>query len=133
MLKAEEIEGTLLSLLADSGAAWRREGGLIRLCLQREGMVWEVACRCFSGELLVYGRWPFSPPDEDRALRTCSSINSRVVEGAAFLQEDGYPVFRTTARLYDIVDARERCAHALEYNGAVIARFWGEMSQYDRL
>ena len=130
MLRENEIQRVLTALLEDSGTAWRTQGGLIRFRLRRDGMTWETACRCLEGRLLAYGRCPFVIGDIPGFLAQCSRINSQVVQGALFLPEDSCPVFRTGARLYGLYDARERIAHALEYNAAVIARFWGQMARY---
>lgn len=128
MLKAEHIRSALRKLLEDSGAQWQEEQGLIRFRLRREGMIWETACRCLDGRLLVYGRYPFPVGDRAQGLAECSRINSRTVQGAMFLPEDGQPVFRTGAALDDPYDARLRMIRALEYNAAVITHFWGNMA-----
>ncbi len=132
MLRAVEIRNILTALLEDSGAAWKSEDGALRFRLTREGMVWENACRCRDGALLVYGRYPFPIGDPPAFHRAASRVNSQVIEGAMFLPRDLRPVFRTTARLCELYDARERIAHALEYNGAVVVRFWGEIARYQK-
>lgn len=128
MLKADTIRAMLLTLLEDSGAQWQEEQGLIRFRLRRDGMVWETACRCLEGELLVYGRYPFTA-DCARGLALCSRVNAQTVRGAMFLPEDGQAVYRTRAELDDPYDARIRMLRALEYNAAAIARFWGDMAR----
>lgn len=130
MIKADQIYTMLTGLLEDSGGVWQERAGLVRFRLCREGMTWETACRCLDGRVLVYGRYPFPVRNEANFARMCSRINSQVVEGAMFLPPDGRPVFRTGARLYELWDARARVADALEYNGAVIARFWGDVQRH---
>lgn len=129
MVKAAEVRALLTALLADSGATWTERAGLVCFRLCREGMVWETACRCLDGRVLIYGRYPFSVGGGPDFGPVCSRVNSQVVEGALFLPPDGRPVFRTGARLYELWDARTRVADALEYNGAVVARFWGDVQR----
>lgn len=123
-MEAEEIRRLLVTLLDDSGAAWTSWGGCICFRLEKNGAVWEMACRCLQGRLLAYGRYPFAVPDRALALRLCNEVNSRVIQGAAFLQEDGRPIFRTGASLPDAYDAARLIREAIEYNAAVICRFW---------
>lgn len=123
-MEAEEIRRLLITLLEDSGAAWAAQGGCICFRLAKNGAVWEMACRCIKGRLLAYGRYPFAAADRAQALRLCSEVNSQVVQGAMFLQEDGRAVFRTDAALPDLYDASRLMREAIEYNAAVICRFW---------
>lgn len=123
-MEPQAIRQLLISLLEDSGAEWTSWGGCICLRLEHGGAVWEMACRCIQGRLMAYGRYPFGAADRARALRLCSEINSQVVQGAMFLQEDGRPVFRTGAALPDPYDAPQLIREAIEYNAAVICRFW---------
>lgn len=127
-MDARQTRSLLLTLLEDSAVAWQEDAGLVRFRIAREGMVWEMACRCEAGQILCCGRYPFAVPDRTAGLERCSRINSRAEAGAMFLPRDGHPVFRTTARLDDPYDARRRLIRALEYNAAVIARFWGQLS-----
>lgn len=126
-MKAWETRELLIALLEDSGASWREDLGLIRFRFAREGMTWEVACRCEADQILCYGCYPFSSTDRARCLERCDEINRQAVEGAMFLPKDGRPVFRTRAELEDPYGARRRLIRALEYNAAVVARFWGTL------
>ena len=126
-MNAQQTRSLLLSLLEESGIAWREDAGLVRFLVTREGMTWETACRCERDRVLCYGRYPFAAGDRARCLERCSQINSRAVSGAMYLPRDGRPVFRPAARLDDPYDARRRLIQALEYNGAVMARFWGQL------
>lgn len=127
-MEAREICRLLVQLLEDSGAAWSQSDGCICFRLRRGGAVWETACRCLDGRLLVYGRYPFAAGDRARALARCSEINRQVICGAMFLDGDGRPVFRTDAALPDVYDARGRAAWAIEYNAAVLRRFWHRLA-----
>ena len=127
-MDAKQTRSLLLTVLEDSGVVWQEDAGLVRFRIAREGMSWEMACRCEAGQILCYGRYPFAVPDRGVCLERCSRINSRAESGAMFLPRDGCPVFRTTARLDDPYGARHRLIRALEYNAAVIARFWGQLS-----
>lgn len=127
-MEAKDTRRLLIALLEDSGAAWREEAGLIRFRVAREGMAWETACRCERDQILCYGRYPFAAADRARCLERCNEVNDRAVGGAMFLAGDGRPVFRTRAELADLYEARRRLIRALEYNAAVMARFWGRFS-----
>ena len=126
-MEAKDTRALLVALLADSGADWKEEAGWIRFRLQKEGAVWEMACRCEAGQALCYGRWPFEAADRARALERCSEINSQLTQGAVFLPKDGRPVFRTRADLKDPYGARRRLIEAIETNAAAIARYWGRL------
>ncbi len=127
-MEARDTRGLLIALLEDSGAAWREEMGLIRFRVAREGMVWEMSCRCEQDQILCYGRFPFAAVDRAQCLGRCNEINGRAVGGALFLDGEGRPVFRTRAELDDPYEARRRLIRALEYNAAVVTRFWGRLS-----
>lgn len=126
-MSEEQVYELLKHFLARSGIEWERRQGLVRFRLRQEGMDWETECRCMAGGLLIYGRYPFEGEREKRE-RVCSRINSRLIHGALFLSEKGRVVYRNRASLEDPFGARERLKEALEYNAAVITRFWGELS-----
>lgn len=123
-MKAEEIRALLLQLLEDSGAEWTEAGGCLLFRLRRGGAVWDMACRCLDGRMLAYGRCPAAAADRTLALERCNEINRQVVQGGMFLMEDGRTAFRTEADLPDPYDAAARLREAIEYNAAVINRFW---------
>ncbi|HIT01566.1 MAG TPA: hypothetical protein IAC21_01895 [Candidatus Enterenecus merdae] len=127
-MEARDTRRLLLALLEDSGAAWREEMGVIRFRIAREGMTWEMSCRCEQDQVLCYGRFPFAAADRARCLERCNEINDQAVGGAMFVAGDGRPVFRTRAELEDPYEARQRLIRALEYNAAVVTRFWGRLS-----
>lgn len=123
-MEAEEIQRLLTALLDDSGAAWTRQDGWICFRLKKDGAVWDMACRCRRGGMLAYGRYPFRAADPDRCLRSCSEVNSQVVQGAMFLSPEGGAVFRTEAQLPDPYHGMQLLREAIEYNAAVMIRFW---------
>ena len=124
-MREEDVRRVLLALLEEGGAAYVEENGYVRFRMERDGLLWETACRCTAGAVLIYGRCPFRVKNRDAALRECSDVNCRMTRGAAFLPEDGQIVFRTRADMSDIFDARERLDDALRYNAAALVRFWG--------
>lgn len=124
-----QVRKELAALLDDSGAAWTEERGLIRFRLRRDGMLWEAECRPLPGQVLIYGRYPFTVQSQGPALGLCNKINAQVIRGAMFLAPGGMLVFRTRAELDDSYGARGRLAAALEYNAEVIAHFWGEAAR----
>ena len=123
-------ERQLTALLEDSGVAWQRKMGEIRFRLTSGGMIWEMACRCLDSQVLLYGRYPFRIPPDRRAqaLEACCGVNRQVIRGGMYLTEEGRAVFRTWAGMSDGYTARENLAQALEYNIAVVTRFWGRMA-----
>ena len=54
-------------------------------------------------------------------------LNSQVVEGSFFLQEERL-IFRTSARLTERFEAQARIAAALEYNAAVLSHWWERLA-----
>lgn len=123
-------ERQLTALLDGSGVAWQRKMGEIRFRLTSGGMAWEMACRCLDDQALLYGRYPFRvPPDRrEQALEACCEVNRQVIRGGMYLTGAGHVVFRTWAGMGDAYTARENLAQALEYNIAVVTRFWGRMA-----
>ena len=77
--------------------------------------------------VLVYGIHSARVAQRERALELCSELNSRVVRGSFFLQEERI-VFRTSAQLTERFDARERIASALEYNAAALSSHWERLA-----
>ncbi len=124
----EEAMRLLRALLDAEGAEWSEERGFLRFRLQREAMLWETACRAVGGVMLFYGRFPFRCGDPDRARRYCEDMNRRLVRGALYLAEDGFPVFRCGAELDDIYGAQERLTAALRYSAQVMTYCWGRLS-----
>ncbi len=120
----EEIRRLLTALLESSGAAWEQADGWICFRLSKDGAVWDMACRCLTGRMLAYGRLPLRAADRDEACRRCSQVNGQVIRGAMFLSEEGWPVFRTEAELPDPYDGARLVREAIEYNAAVLCRFW---------
>lgn len=116
---AEELR----ALLEHSGAAFQREGNRFRLRFASRGCQWQTVCDCRGSLVLVYGIHAARVAQRERALELCSELNSRVVRGSFFLQEERI-VFRTSAQLTERFEARERIAAALEYNAAVLSSQW---------
>ncbi len=119
----------LTSLLDDSGAAWTTQMGWIRFRMERNGCLWEMCCLPMDGEVLCYGRYPFRLENRTEGLRRCDKVNRQATRGAMFLPDDGRPVFRTRAELDDAYGARKRLKAAIEYNAAILSRFWDVMSR----
>lgn len=117
----------LAALLERSGVEFVREGELFRFCFTSGGCTWQTVCRCMGNRVLVYGIHPAAVTAPSRALALCGEINSRVVEGSLFLQEERF-VFRTGARLTERFEAQARIAAALEYNAAVLSRWWERLA-----
>ena len=113
---AEELR----ALLEHSGAAFQREGNRFRFRFASRGCQWQTVCDCQGSLVLVYGIHSARVAQRERALELCSELNSRVVRGSFFLQEERI-VFRTSAQLTERFEARERIAAALEYNAAVLS------------
>ena len=117
----------LAALLERSGVEFLREGDRFRFRFSGRGCVWQTVCRCQGSRVLVYGVHPAAVTDRPAALELCSQLNSQVVEGSFFLQEGRF-VFRTGARLTERFEAQARIAAALEYNAAVLSRWWEELA-----
>ena len=64
----------------------------------------------------------------DRARRLCEEINRELLRGALFLAEDGSPIYRCTAELYDAYCAGDAIISALRYSAQVMAHYWGKLS-----
>ena len=117
----------LAALLERSGVDFVREEDQFRFRFSSGGCTWQTVCRCQGDLVLVYGVHPAPIQQEDRAAALCSRLNSRLVEGSLFLRE-GHFVFRTSARLTEAFEAQRRIAGALEYNAAVISRWWERLT-----
>lgn len=126
-MKENEIHKLLIGYLTGSGLQWQSDAGLIRFRLQRDGLIWEIACRCLENSLLVYARYPFSA-ERSWLLEQCSRVNSQLIRGAFFVPEDGQAVYRIRVEMDDIFGARARLKTALDYQTAVITRFWGDFA-----
>ncbi len=117
----------LAALLERSGAAYRREGERFRFLFAARGRRWQTVCDCQPGLVLAYGIHPAPVGDPQPALELCCRLNRVVVQGGFFLQEERF-VFRTGAFLREYWQAQEEIARALEYNAAVLSRFWEELA-----
>ena len=117
----------LAALLERSGVDFVREDGQFRFRFSSGGCTWQTVCRCQGDLVLVYGVHPAPVTDPARALALCGWLNARLAEGSLFLQEE-HLVFRTSARLTEAFEAQSRIAHALEYNAAVLSRWWERMA-----
>ena len=125
-MEQENVRSLLLRMLEADGVPWVDQAGLIRFQVRQGGMLWEMNCRCRSGEIVLYSRYPFSVPEGAEAWRLCSRINARTARGAMLLPEDGRPVFRTCADLRDIFGGEDRLREALTFAARITARFWGD-------
>lgn len=125
-MQEDECRRLLTALLDDSGVPWERQNQWTRLRFCQGAMIWELACRCRQGEVLVYSRYPLLVRDRMAALEACSRANGALARGAMFLSGDT-PTLRIRADLRDPYGARERLAETLEYSANVMVRFWGEM------
>lgn len=117
----------LAALLERSGVDFVREDGQFRFRFSSGGCTWQTVCRCQGDLVLVYGVHPAPVTDPARALALCGRLNARLAEGSLFLQEERF-VFRTSAHLTEAFEAQARIAHALEYNAAVLSRWWERMA-----
>lgn len=117
----------LAALLERSGVDFVREDGQFRFRFSSGGCTWQTVCRCQGELVLVYGVHPAPVTDPARALALCGWLNARLAEGSLFLQEE-HLVFRTSARLTEALEAQSRIARALEYNAAVLSRWWERMA-----
>lgn len=117
----------LAALLERSGVDFVREDGQFRFRFSSGGCTWQTVCRCQGDLVLVYGVHPAPVTDPARALALCGRLNARLAEGSLFLQEERF-VFRTSARLTEALEAQSRIARALEYNAAVLSRWWERMA-----
>ena len=117
----------LAALLERSGVDFVREDGQFRFRFSSGGCTWQTVCRCQGDLVLVYGVHPAPVTDPARALALCGWLNARLAEGSLFLQEERF-VFRTSARLTEALEAQSRIARALEYNAAVLSRWWERMA-----
>ena len=117
----------LAALLERSGVDFVREDGQFRFRFSSGGCTWQTVCRCQGDLVLVYGVHPAQVTDAARALALCGRLNARLAEGSLFLQEERF-VFRTSAHLTEAFEAQSRIARALEYNAAVLSRWWERMA-----
>ena len=117
----------LAALLERSGVDFVREDGQFRFRFSSGGCTWQTVCRCQGDLVLVYGVHPAPVTDPARALALCGRLDARLAEGSIFLQEERF-VFRSSARLTEALEAQSRIARALEYNAAVLSRWWERMA-----
>lgn len=120
---AEELE----NLLRANGFDFRREGGRFRLIFSDSGRKWETVCTCLERAVLFYGYYPFLIADGARAAALCQEINRQVLFGSMLLLGE-QAAFRTGADLFDAYSAYEHIGRALEYNAAVVVRFWSRLA-----
>lgn len=130
-MREPQTRAVLTALLDESGAVWTNEMGWVGFRMERDGRLWEMRCLPLDGEVLCYGRYPFRLESRAEGLRRCDTVNRQAVRGAMFLPDDGRPVFRTRAELDDAYGARRRLKAAIEYNAAILSRFWNVMSRDD--
>ncbi|HIY73589.1 hypothetical protein [Intestinimonas butyriciproducens] len=119
--------GELAALLERSGVDFARRGDQFQFRFSSGGCAWQTVCQCQDDRVLVYGVHPARVKDAGRALALCSQLNSQLVEGSLFLQEEHF-VFRTSARLTEAFEAQSRIAGALEYNAAALSHWWERLT-----
>lgn len=129
-MKEQEAKRLLTDYLTDAGIDWREELGTIRFRLSRDGMKWEMDCRCVGQKILLYSQYPFQCEDRLEAAAECGRINRQLIQGALFLTESGRPVFRTEASMRDVYEASLSLGEAFRYNVSVIVRYWGRMAEH---
>lgn len=117
----------LTALLERSGVEFLREGERFRFRFSSRGCTWQTVCDCQETLVLIYGVHPTPVTRLQQALELCSQLNSQVVEGSFFLQEERF-VFRTSARLTERFEAQARIGAALEYNAAVLSHWWEKLA-----
>ena len=118
----------LTALLERSGVEYVREGDQFRFRFSSGGCTWQTVCSCREDLVLVFGVHPAPVQNAATGLALCGALNSQVVQGSFFLQEDRF-VFRTSARLTERFEAQARIAAALEYNAAVISHWWERLAR----
>ena len=125
----EPINGgaVLEELLLRSGVDYRREGETFQFLLTSRGCKWQTVCRGQGPLVLIYGIYPAQIADMAGALALCSRLNAQVVRGGFFVQ-DSRLVFRTSADMISLCDARETIARAIEYNAAAMSHFWTQLA-----
>ena len=119
----EEME----SLLRYNGFDFQKDGERFRLVFSDRGCKWETICACLDHAVLIYGYYPFLIADRKRAAALCESVNRQVLFGSMLALEERV-AFRTGADLFDAYSAYEHIGRALEYNAAVVVRFWNELA-----
>lgn len=117
----------LAALLERSGIEYRRQCERFRFVFAQNNRKWQTVCDCRAGLVLVYGIYPSGICDTSSALTVCNELNRQVVRGGFFVQ-DRHFIFRTGADLFELCDASETVARALEYNASAISGFWPELS-----
>ena len=120
---AAELE----AFLNYNGIEYRVSEGRYKLIFSSRGFKWETDCVCRERAVLIYGIYPFPAGDRAYALSLCSKINSRVLYGGMFIQDDTV-VFRTGADLFDSYSAYESIGRAIDYNARVMTEFWHKMA-----
>lgn len=122
-----EGEAELTALLERSGVDYVRREDQFHFRFSSGGCVWQTVCRCQGSRVLIYGIHPAPVKNDAEALALCSRLNSELVQGSLFLHQ-GHFVFRTSARLTEAFEAQSRIADALEYNAAVLSRWWERLA-----
>lgn len=117
----------LAALLERSGVDFIRQGDQFRFRFASGGCTWQTVCLCRGDRVLVYGIHPAPVMDCGRALALCSQLNSQLVQGSLFVQEERF-VFRTSAQLTEHFEAQSRMAGALEYNAAFLSHWWERLT-----
>ena len=118
----------LAAVLDYSGVAYARQGDRFRFWFSSKGCRWQMVCDGMQQRMMAYAVYPTPVRDRAAALEVCCTINSQVVRGSCFVQEDRI-IFRTEAELIEACAAREAVLQALEYNAAVMTTFWSGMAR----
>lgn len=118
----------LAAVLDYSGVPYIREEDLFRFCFAGHGCRWQMIGQGVKNRVLIYAIHPTPVTDRTAALDVCSRINTRIVTGSWYMQEERL-VFRTDAHLIEACAAREMILNALEYSAAVMTTFWNTMAQ----
>lgn len=121
----------LAYLLERSGVDFVRQGDQFQFRFTSNGCTWQTVCRCQGSLVLVYGIHPVPIEDTAHSLTLCGQLNSQVVHGSFFLQDNRF-VFRTSAQLTERFEAQSRIAAALEYNAAVLSHWWERLASEAR-
>ena len=123
----------VLRLLDYNDFVYHRDGDTFVLCFEDKGMKWETDMICRDDGVLIYGVYPFSVRDREKARTLCGTVNGQALYGAMIIVEGDELsptgcrlVFRTGADLFDAYSAYEMIGRSLEYNAGVITRFWEE-------
>jgi hypothetical protein len=115
--------------LRHSAIPYDEAGEDCRAVLAHGSCKWETVFRA-DGELcVVFGIYPFPISPSVALCETLNRVNAGLRRGGVITQ-GGRLMARTCADLFDAYSAHEAIARAVEYNAAIIQRYWGILSAF---